>query len=78
MIYFKVLALNLAIVLLSPVVLMQALWVRKKTTVLPEPEGERVLASVEGSLLPLTNLLVVGDSAAAGVGTLTQQGALTG
>lgn len=78
MIYFKVLALNLAIVLLSPVVLMQAMWVRKKTTVLPEPEGERVLASVEGSLLPLTNLLVVGDSAAAGVGALTQQGALTG
>lgn len=57
---------------------MQAMWVRKKTTVLPEPEGERVLASVEGSLLPLTNLLVVGDSAAAGVGALTQQGALTG
>ncbi|AXT40853.1 SGNH/GDSL hydrolase family protein [Alteromonas sp. BL110] len=78
MIYFKVLALNLAIVLLFPVVLMQALWVRKKTAVLPEPEGERVLTSVQGSSLPPTNLLVVGDSAAAGVGALTQESALTG
>ena len=78
LIYFKVLALNLAIVLLSPVVLVQAMWVRKKTAVLPEPEGERILASVQGSPLPTTNLLVAGDSAAAGVGALTQQSALTG
>lgn len=78
MIYFKVLALNLAIVLFFPVILFQALWVRKRTEVLPEPEGERVLASAESVMLPTNTLLILGDSAAAGVGATTQMGALTG
>lgn len=78
LIYFKVLVLNLVIVLLFPVVLVQALWVRKKTAVLPEPSGKRIFASSERTALPTNNLLVVGDSAAAGVGATTQMGALTG
>ena len=67
MIYFKVLVLNLIIVLLLPVILLQALWVRKKTAVLPEPDGERVLTSADSKLLLTNNVLVIGDSAAAGV-----------
>lgn len=78
MIYFKVLVLNLIIVLLLPVILLQALWVRKKTAVLPEPDGERVLTSADSKLLLTNNVLVIGDSAAAGVGATTQMGALTG
>ena len=77
MIYFKVLVLNLIIVLLLPVILLQALWVRKKTAVLPEPDGERVLTSADSKLLLTNNVLVIGDSAA-GVGATTQMGALTG
>ena len=78
MIYFKVLVLNLIIVLLLPVILLQALWVRKKTAVLPEPDGQRVLTSADSKLLLTNNVLVIGDSAAAGVGATTQMGALTG
>jgi len=78
LIYFKVLVLNLIIVLLLPVILLQALWVRKKTAVLPDPDGERVLASADSKLLLTNNVLVIGDSAAAGVGATTQMGALTG
>ena len=78
MIYFKVLVLNLIIVLLLPVILLQALWVRKKTAVLPEPDGVRVLTSADSKLLLTNNVLVIGDSAAAGVGATTQMGALTG
>jgi len=74
LIYFKVLVLNLIIVLLLPVILLQALWVRK----LPDPDGERVLASADSKLLLTNNVLVIGDSAAAGVGATTQMGALTG
>ncbi|WP_334020230.1 SGNH/GDSL hydrolase family protein [Alteromonas sp. S015] len=70
--------LNLIIVLLLPVILLQALWVRKKTAVLPEPDGERVLTSADSKLLLTNNVLVIGDSAAAGVGSTTQMGALTG
>jgi lysophospholipase L1-like esterase len=78
LIYFKVLVLNLIIVLLLPVILLQALWVRKKTAVLPEPDGERVLTSADSDFLLTNNVLVIGDSAAAGVGATTQMGALTG
>lgn len=78
MIYFKVLALNVAIVLLLPVILAQGLWVRRKTAVLPEPVGDRVLMSANTTQTPAADVLVVGDSAAAGVGALSQEGALTG
>lgn len=78
MIYFKVLALNVAIVLLLPVILAQGLWVRRKTAVLPEPVGDRVLMSADTTQTPAADVLVVGDSAAAGVGALSQEGALTG
>lgn len=70
--------LNAAIVLLLPVVLVQALWVRRRTAVLPEPIGDRVFTSPKGSQRLTTDVLVVGDSAAAGVGATTQEGALTG
>lgn len=78
MIYFKVLLLNTAIILLLPVVFLQALWVRKRTVVLPEPQGERVFCSTNSNELPSTNILIVGDSAAAGVGAESQEGALAG
>jgi len=78
LIYFKVLALNVAIVLLLPVILAQGLWVRRKTAVLPEPVGDRVLMSADTTQTLAADVLVVGDSAAAGVGALSQEGALTG
>ncbi|APD86524.1 hypothetical protein BM527_10730 [Alteromonas sp. Mex14] len=78
MIYFKVLWLNAAIVLLLPIVFLQALWVRRRTAVLPEPSGDRVLCSINEKEAPKINVLVIGDSAAAGVGAATQEGALSG
>ncbi|MBJ2129699.1 SGNH/GDSL hydrolase family protein [Alteromonas sp. IB21] len=78
MIYFKVLWLNAAIILLLPIVFLQALWVRRITAVLPEPSGDRVLSSTGGKTVPKINILVIGDSAAAGVGAATQEGALAG
>lgn len=45
---------------------------------LPEPSGDRVLSSTGGKTVPKINILVIGDSAAAGVGAATQEGALAG
>ena len=53
----------------------QAVYVRYATPRLPEPGGER--SGVAGSG-PLLNLLILGDSAAAGVGVSTQMQALSG
>lgn len=60
---------------LAPVFLAQGLWVRFRTPRLPEPPGPR--HGVDGSGPPL-NLLILGDSAAAGVGAATQSEALSG
>ncbi len=62
-------------VLLSPVLLPQVLWVRARTPLLPEPEGERRGEAGQG---PDLRLLIVGDSAAAGVGASHQDEALLG
>ncbi|MGB5887257.1 MAG: SGNH/GDSL hydrolase family protein [Acinetobacter venetianus] len=60
---------------LLPIVAIQGIKVRKNTPHLPEATGER--DGVIGSGKPLS-LLILGDSAAAGVGVETQQDALSG
>jgi lysophospholipase L1-like esterase len=60
---------------LGPVLLVQGRRVRRETPVLPEPSGPREGVTGEG---PLLRLLVVGDSAGAGVGADSQDEALTG
>lgn len=65
----------LATVALAPVLLAQGRHARRTAVALPEPDGPREGASGHG---PLLSLLVVGDSAAAGVGAQTQDEALAG
>ncbi|MDO6613289.1 SGNH/GDSL hydrolase family protein [Shewanella sp. 1_MG-2023] len=84
----------LSLIFLWPIYLLQAIWVKKTTLKLPEPKGLRegivrlnnaddsqlsidteVVSSSEPNTL---SILVIGDSAAAGVGVETQQQALTG
>lgn len=60
---------------LAPFLLAQGLYVRSVTPRLPEPTGER--SGIHGSGTPL-RLLILGDSAAAGVGASTQNQALSG
>ena len=60
---------------LLPIILPQGLWVRRTVPKLPEPPGKR--SGTRGSG-PLLRLLVVGDSAAAGVGADSQDDALLG
>jgi lysophospholipase L1-like esterase len=60
---------------LGPLLLAQGVYVRRRTPLLSEPEGARNGISGDG---PLLRLLVVGDSAAAGVGVLSQDNALLG
>ncbi|MCP1418272.1 lysophospholipase L1-like esterase [Pseudomonas laurylsulfativorans] len=66
---------TLAKILLGPVLLAQGLYTRRMTPKLPEAEGERQGKAGSGEVL---RLLIVGDSAAAGVGALTQDEALSG
>jgi lysophospholipase L1-like esterase len=66
---------RIATIALGPILLLQGRRVRRTVPLLPEPEGPR--EGVCGSGAPL-RLLVLGDSAAAGVGALNQAGALTG
>ncbi len=62
---------------LGPLLLAQGLYVRRVTPRLPEPPGAR--EGVAGSAhLPRLRVLIVGDSAAAGVGASTQAQALSG
>lgn len=61
--------------LLAPVLLFQGRWVRRVTPVLPEPPGPREGVAGAG---PTLRLLILGDSAAAGVGVSTQSEALSG
>ena len=62
-------------VILGPILLLQGLWVRVKTPILPEAEGSRSGRIGTG---PTLRLLVVGDSSAAGVGAASQSQALLG
>jgi len=66
---------HLASVLLAPVLIAQGLHVRRVTPRLPEPEGVRAGTCGTGAKI---KLLIVGDSAAAGVGAATQHNALSG
>jgi len=65
----------LATIALGPVLLAQGRHVRRTTPLLAEPEGAREGITGSG---PLLRLLVLGDSAAAGVGARTQDDALSG
>ena len=60
---------------LGPLLLIQGMWVRKTIPDLPEPEGSRSGIAGQGEKL---RLLILGDSAAAGVGVDHQDQALTG
>jgi len=62
-------------VLLMPVLLGQAVFVRKSYIALPEPTGARSGIVGDG---PALRLLVIGDSSAAGVGVASQTDALLG
>ena len=66
---------NAATLLLAPLLIYQGKRVRRITPRLPEAAGPRQGAA--GSGKPL-RLLILGDSAAAGVGIVTQQQALSG
>ncbi|PKI07694.1 GDSL family lipase [Shewanella sp. 11B5] len=61
--------------ILAPLLVFQGLKVRRTTPRLPEPEGERV---GQTGANPALSLLILGDSAAAGVGVAFQQHALLG
>ena len=60
---------------LAPVIVPQGLWTNLRVPTLPEPPGARQGCVGDG---PLLRLLVVGDSAAAGVGVSHQDEALLG
>ncbi|MDU8927271.1 SGNH/GDSL hydrolase family protein [Alisedimentitalea sp. MJ-SS2] len=60
---------------LSPILLVQALQVRKRALILPEPPGPRCGKLGQG---PTLRLLILGDSSAAGVGASHQSLALSG
>lgn len=60
---------------LGPILLLQGRHVRRVTPVLPEPAGPREGVAGSG---PELRLLILGDSAAAGVGAETQDQALSG
>lgn len=65
----------LAAVLLAPLLIAQGLWTRRRTLKLPEPEGPRTGSAGKG---PQLRVLILGDSAAAGVGVNNQAEALAG
>ena len=62
-------------IVLGPALLLQGKYVRTKTEILPEPAGAR--SGLTGNGKPI-RILVVGDSAAAGVGVEHQDEALLG
>lgn len=64
--------------LLLPVLYVQGRRVRRTVPRLPEPDGERRGTRADGSRRAPLRLLIVGDSAAAGVGAATQDEALLG
>jgi lysophospholipase L1-like esterase len=64
--------------LTAPLLLWQGLRVRKHALILPEPTGPRSGVTAHRSNNAPLRLLIVGDSAAAGVGEKTQDTALLG
>ncbi len=60
---------------LAPVIVPQGLWTNRRVPTLPEPAGARQGRVGDG---PPLRLLIVGDSAAAGVGVANQDDALLG
>lgn len=66
---------TLLTLMLGPLLLVQGKWVRRRTPRLPEPDGARQGQSGTG---PGLRVLVLGDSAAAGVGAASQSEALLG
>lgn len=60
---------------LGPLLLAQGRYTRRVTPKLPEPQGERTGICGSG---PVLRLLILGDSAAAGVGVQIQSAALAG
>ena len=71
----KRLGYQVATIGLLPLIIAQGLHVRRITPRLPEPEGSRSGLDGAGSSI---SLLILGDSAAAGVGVSTQNEALSG
>ncbi|WP_373084920.1 SGNH/GDSL hydrolase family protein [Zhongshania sp.] len=66
---------HLALILIGPILFLQGKYVKRVTPKLPEPDGHRHGEVGQGKGL---SLLIVGDSAAAGVGVDHQQQALSG
>ncbi len=66
---------QLTSLILAPILIPQGLYVRYVTPRLPEPLGDRSGGDGSG---PPVRLLILGDSAAAGVGVSTQHEALSG
>jgi lysophospholipase L1-like esterase len=62
-------------IVLAPLLIAQAIRVRRKAAFLPEPAGPRTGERGTG---PRLRLLIIGDSSAAGVGATTQDRALSG
>ena len=67
--------LRLSTIALLPALIIQGNKVKKNTPRLPEPMGDRHGRSGQGKTL---SILIIGDSAAAGVGVKQQQDALSG
>ena len=72
---FKSLSKILTTAVYAPIIIAQGRYVKKVTPKLPEASGERSGISGEGQRI---RLLIVGDSAAAGVGVAHQSQALAG
>lgn len=66
---------RLLLIPLAPILLLEGKYVRAVTPRLPEPSGDRSGETGLGSTL---EILIIGDSAAAGVGAQTQHEALSG
>ena len=64
-------------IVISPLLLIEGLYIRKIVLRLPEPEGVRT-GQLGNALGPELRVLVLGDSAAAGVGVSSLQQSLTG
>ena len=71
----KILRYQLTTIVLAPILVAQGRHVRRVTPRLPEPPGPRSGSEGTG---PELRLLILGDSAAAGVGAATQEEALSG
>jgi lysophospholipase L1-like esterase len=67
---------NILRLILAPVLIIQGKQVKKKTPRLPEAQGKR--QGIQGNGKKQIRLLILGDSAAAGIGIDRQSSALSG